>query len=74
MIYGLTVQRLGHLLEFRCPDCSKPKVYRHPLIWESKALLRIYCEVHPNNFGEWRSEAEMEQENLDLAKRIGLSE
>lgn len=36
-----------------------------PLIRESNPLLKTYCEVHPNNFGEWGSEAEMEQEKLD---------
>jgi hypothetical protein len=74
MIYGLTVQKLGHLFEFRCSDCSEPRVYRHPLIRETKPLLTIFCKVHTNNFGEWRSEQEMEQEKLYLAKRIGLSD
>ena len=35
-------------------------------------MLKIYCEVHPNNFGEWHSQEEMEREKVDLAKRIGL--
>lgn len=72
MIYGLTVQKIGHLLEFRCPQCNKLGAYRLPLIRESKPVLKIYCETHPDNFGEWLTETEMEQEKSELAKRIGL--
>jgi hypothetical protein len=34
----------------------------------------MFCEIHPDNFGEWTSEAEMQQEKVALAKRIGLLE
>jgi len=33
---------------------------------------QAHCKVHPENCGEWRSEAEMEEEKLALAGRIGL--
>jgi hypothetical protein len=74
VIYGLTLQKIGHLLEFRCPECARLRAYRLPLVRESKALIRLYCEVHPECFGEWRSEAEMENKKFELAKRIGLLE
>ena len=36
--------------------------------------IRLLCGVHPENFGEWQSESEMEREKLALAERIGLRE
>lgn len=68
MIYGLTLQKVGPALEFRCPLCW--------LTLQRKALsarIVIRCERHSDNFGEWVSEAEMEREKIELAKRIGLS-
>jgi hypothetical protein len=36
------------------------------------ARIRLQYKLHPENFGEWRSEAEMEEQKLALAGRIGL--
>jgi hypothetical protein len=72
VIYGLSVQKFGHLLEFRCIDCLRSKAFRFPMIRELGPTLRIYCETHPENFGEWGSEAEMERDKRELASRIGL--
>jgi hypothetical protein len=72
MIFGLTIQVSGVALELRCPECVKRSTSVSALVRESAASrIRIYCEFHPN-FGEWQSEAEMEREKLDLARRIGL--
>jgi hypothetical protein len=73
VIYGLTVQQMGRFFDFRCPECMGLASLR-PLVRESGPLLKISCEVHPRNFGEWKSEVEMQQEKLALAKRIGLLE
>jgi hypothetical protein len=44
-----------------------------PLVRKVKeSIITIHCETHPENFGEWHSPAEMEQEKHDLAKRIGV--
>jgi hypothetical protein len=72
VIYGLSVQKFGHLLEFRCIECMRSKAFRFPMIRESEPTLRIYCETHPENFGQWASEAEMEKDKRELASRIGL--
>ena len=73
MIYGLTVQKTGSFFEFRCPECGWDLAYQ-PLKRELRPRLRIFCTTHPDNFGEWASEAEMQREKLELAKRIGLLE
>lgn len=69
MIFGLTVQGLGDILELRCPECVQRGALVSPLVRESEgSRIRIHCEVH-TAFGEWMSEAEMEWEKIDLAKR-----
>ncbi len=74
MICGFSVQKFGHLLEWRCLDCMRLRAYRFPLLREHRpTTLTLRCEVHPENFGEWRSEAEEEREKNQLAKRIGLT-
>jgi len=72
VIYGLSVQKIGHSLEFRCSECMRSRAYYLPLVWQFDNYLKIYCEAHPDNYGQWPSEAEMEQEKISLAKRIGL--
>jgi len=42
------------------------------MIRKSQPTLRIYCETHPENFGQWASEAEMEKDKRELVSRIGL--
>jgi hypothetical protein len=42
------------------------------LVRQDGPPIRLHCKVHPENYGEWRSEAEMEEEKLALAGRIGL--
>jgi len=42
------------------------------LVREDDSDIKIYCPVHPENFGAWKSEEEMEREKLEPAKRIGL--
>jgi len=71
LIYGLSVQQFGQLLEFRCIDCMRSKAFRFPNR-ESGPTLRIHCETHPENFGLWGSEAEMERDNRELGRRVGL--
>jgi hypothetical protein len=73
VIYGLTVQEVGQFVVFRCPQCVL-ETYPLPLIIERSSGVKIYCEVHPENFGMWPSETHMQQEKLSLAKRIGLVE
>ena len=72
MIYGLSVQKIGDSLEFRCSECMRSKAQHLPLVWKFDNYLKIYCEAHPDNYGQWRSETEMEQDKIALAKRIGL--
>ena len=72
MIYGLTVQKIGRSFQFRCLECTS-LTGRITLIRTDHPRLRVSCEVHPENFGEWASEEEMEKEKLALAQRIGLS-
>lgn len=71
MIYGLTVQKIGRSFQFRCLECTS-LTGRITLIRTDTPRVRVSCEVHPENYGEWTSEAEMEQEKLALARRIGL--
>ena len=73
MIYGLAVEKIGRSLEFRCSECLKFKAYDFLLVWKFDKYLKIYCETHPENFGEWRSETEMEEEKTSVARRTGLS-
>ncbi len=72
MIYGLTVQKVGRSFELRCLECTS-LTGRITLVRSTTPRLRVHCEVHPDNYGEWASEAEMEKEKLALAKRIGLA-
>jgi len=72
MIYGLTIQRVGRSFELRCPECTC-LTGRLGLVREDGQRIRLRCRVHPENFGEWRSEPEMELEKLALAGRIGLN-
>ena len=71
MIYGLTIQKVGKAYQLRCPECTC-LTGRLGLVRQDGPSVRLHCRVHPENFGEWRSEAEMEREKLDLAGRIGL--
>lgn len=72
MIFGLTIQKVGRRFELRCPECTLI-TGRIGLIREESPRLRLYCKQHPDIFGVWESEAEMEREKLALAKRIGLT-
>lgn len=71
VIYGLTVQKVGRSFELRCLECTT-LTGRISLLRSESPRLRVHCEVHPENYGEWSSEAEMEKEKAALAKRIGL--
>ncbi len=71
MIYGLTIQKIGKSFELRCPECTC-LTGRLGLIREDGQRIRLSCRVHPENFGEWRSELDLEAEKLELAGRIGL--
>lgn len=71
MIFGLTIQKVGKRFELRCPECTI-LTGRLGLVREDRPRLKLYCKQHPEIFGVWESEAEMEQEKLALAKRIGL--
>ena len=72
MIFGLTIQELGDVLELRCPECVRLGAPHASLAHESeKSSIRIYCTAH-RTFGEWTSEEEMEREKFDLARQIGL--
>jgi hypothetical protein len=72
VIFGLTIQKVGKRLELRCPECTV-LTGRIGLIREESPRLKLYCKHHPDIFGVWNSEAEMEDEKLALAKRIGLA-
>jgi hypothetical protein len=50
----------------------RSKAHHFLLVWQFDHYLKIYCEAHPENFGQWRTETEMEQDKIALAKRIGL--
>lgn len=71
MIYGLTIQKVGQRFELRCPECTI-LTGRIDLVREEDSAIRLHCPVHPENFGSWHSEEEMEREKLELAARIGL--
>jgi hypothetical protein len=73
MIYGLSIQRVaGDRLEFSCPKCMNLKRLHSPLTKEPGPLVTVHCPLHPENYGQWESEDEMERDKLNLAKRIGL--
>jgi len=71
VIYGLTLQKVGNRLDLRCPECTS-LTGRLGLVRKEDPLLKLYCPVHPDYFGQWRSEEEMEREKLALAQRMGL--
>ena len=71
MIYSLTIQKIGKHLEFRCPECTL-LTGRIGLIRDEGPPIKLYCRIHPENFGQWRSPEEMEHEKLALASRMGL--
>jgi len=71
VIYGLTIHRAGKHLKLRCLECTI-LTGRIGLVREDDSDIKMYCPVHPENFGAWKSEEEMEREKLELAKRIGL--
>ena len=71
MIYGLTIQKVGKLLVFRCLECTL-LTGRIGMIQEEGPPLKLYCHVHPQNYGQWRTPEEMERERLALAARMGL--
>ena len=71
VIYGLTIQKVGKSFELRCPECTCLSG-RLGLVRQDVPRIRLHCRVHPENFGEWRSEPEMEGEKRALAGRIGL--
>ena len=72
VIFGLTIQKVGKRLELRCPECTVLSG-RLGLIREERPRLKLFCRHHPDICGVWNSEAEMEDEKLALAKRIGLT-
>ena len=71
VIYGLTIQKVGTNFELRCPECTC-LTGRLGLVRQDGVRIRVQCRVHPENFGEWNSEPDMERERLALAGRIGL--
>jgi hypothetical protein len=71
VIYGLTIQKIGKKLELRCLECTSI-TGRISLLREQGTTVKVFCPVHPENYGQWPSQEEMEQEKLALAKRIGL--
>jgi len=71
VIYGLTIQKVGKSFELRCPECTRLSG-RLGLVRQDGPPIRLQCKVHPENFGEWRTGAEMEEQKLARAGRIGL--
>ena len=71
MIYGLTIQKVGKQLVFRCLECTL-LTGRTGMIRVEGPPLKLYCHVHPQNYGQWRTPEEMEREKLALATRLGL--
>jgi hypothetical protein len=71
MIFGLTIQKVGKRFDFRCPECTLI-TGRIGLIREEGPPIRLYCQIHPENFGTWDTPEDMEAERLALAQRIGL--
>ncbi len=72
VIFGLTIQKIGKRLELRCPECTI-LTGRLGLVREDRPRLKLYCNVQPDIFGTWDSEAQMEEEKRALASRIGLT-
>jgi hypothetical protein len=72
MIYGLTIQKVGKSFKLRCPEYTC-LTGRLGLVGEDGPRIRLHCKVYPENFGEWRSEPEMEGEKVALAERIALT-
>jgi hypothetical protein len=72
MIYSLTIQKVGKSFELRCPECTCLSG-RLGLVRQDGPPIRLHCRVHPENFGEWRSELDLEAEKIALAGRIGLT-
>jgi hypothetical protein len=62
---------LKGILDVRICECTC-LTGRLGLLRQDGPPIRLHCKVHPENYGEWRSEAEMEEEKLALAGRIGL--
>jgi len=71
MIHGLTIQKVGKRLDLRCPECTLI-TGRIGLIREEGPPIKLYCKLHPENYGQWRSAEEMEREKQALAERMGL--
>jgi hypothetical protein len=71
VIYGLTIQKVGKQLAFRCLECTL-LTGRLGLIQEDGPPFKLYCRVHPENYGQWNTPEEMEREKLALAARLGL--
>lgn len=71
MIHGLTLQKVGKRFDLRCPECTSI-TGRIGLVMEDGPPLKLFCRVHPENYGQWRTAADMEKEKLELAARIGL--
>jgi hypothetical protein len=71
VIYGLTIQKVGKSFELRCPECTC-LTGRLGLVRQDGPRIRLHCRVHPENFGEWSSDPDMDREKLVLAGRIGL--
>ena len=71
MIYGLTIQKVGKQLVFRCLECTLLSG-RIGMIQVEGPPLKLYCHGHPQNYGQWRTPEEMEREKLALATRMGL--
>jgi len=72
LIFNLTIQEVGKRLELRCPECTTLSG-RIGLVKETSPRLKLYCKQHPENYGVWKSEEDMERDKLELAKRIGLA-
>ena len=71
MIYSLTIQKIGKNLEFRCPECTL-LTGRIGLVRDEGPPIKLYCPIHPENFGQWRTPEDMEREKAALASRMGL--
>ena len=71
VIHGLTLQKVGKRFDLRCPECTSI-TGRIGLVKEDGPPLKLFCHVHPENYGQWPTTEEMEDEKLALAARIGL--
>jgi hypothetical protein len=67
----VTIQKVGKSFELGCPECTC-LTGRLGLVRQDGSRIRLHCRVHPENFGEWRSEPDLEAEKPALAGRIGL--